>query len=275
VAERCSSRRPKAGRRRRRFGREALRRIGGDKIFQRGVEYHGAGLVEIVAVERDRVIAEVQGSELYRTELKGGQDAISGDCTCPAASDWGFCKHMVATALAANALAPGALDAHASGLDRLRAHLRAQGAEALVAMIMRLAERDPALRRGLELAAAADDGDGATLHARFDKALARAIRTRGFVCYHQAEGWARGIGEVLDQIKGLIGKGHAAVVLRLVEGFLARLEDALAGGDDSDGPGGRPRERAGRLHLRPCPAAKPDPVTLARQAFAPEAKAPP
>ena len=29
----------------------------------------------------------------------------------PAFSDWGFCKHLVATALAANALGPGALQA--------------------------------------------------------------------------------------------------------------------------------------------------------------------
>jgi len=274
MAEPSSSRTPNPERRRPRFDRQALRRIAGDKIFQRGVEYHGAGLVEIVAVEPDRVIAEVQGSELYRTELKGGQDAITGDCTCPAASDWGFCKHMVATALAANALAPGALDAHASGLDRLRAHLRAQGAEALVAMIMRLAERDPALRRGLELAALADESDGATLHARFDEALAGAMRTRGFVGYHEAEGWAQGIGEVLDQIESLIGKGHAAVVLGLVEGFLARLEDALAGVDDSDGQGGWLGERACELHLSACRAAKPDPVTLAHELFALETRSP-
>src|SRR5260221_12460956 len=103
MAEPSSSRTPKPERRRPRFDRQALRRIAGDKIFQRGVEYHGAGLVEIVAVEPDRVVAEVQGSDLYRTGLKGGQDAISGDCTCPRAPHWGFGQDCFPPALPAKA----------------------------------------------------------------------------------------------------------------------------------------------------------------------------
>jgi uncharacterized Zn finger protein len=113
MARKQSPRNRNATRSRPRFDPQALRRIAGAKVFERGVEYHSDGSVEIITVEPNRVVAEVQGTELYRTEVIGGGDDIVGNCTCPAASDWGFCKHMVATALAANALDPDALAAHA------------------------------------------------------------------------------------------------------------------------------------------------------------------
>ena len=52
------------------------------------------------------MLAQVAGTEDYRTELTGRGEDFDGECSCPAFEDWGFCKHMVATALAANDL-PG------------------------------------------------------------------------------------------------------------------------------------------------------------------------
>ena len=53
--------------------------------------------------------------------------------------DYGFCKHMVATALAANEIDPDLEPEGAGALARIRAHLAAKSAEALVAMILELA----------------------------------------------------------------------------------------------------------------------------------------
>ena len=44
-------------------------------------------------------IAEVSGSQPYRVEWKLAGLTIMADCTCPAMSDNGFCKHAVALGL--------------------------------------------------------------------------------------------------------------------------------------------------------------------------------
>jgi uncharacterized Zn finger protein len=99
-----------------RFDIKALRQIAGDKVFERGEEYFSDGQVEILSVEPGRVLAQVAGTEDYRTVLTGRAAKIGGECSCPAFGDWGFCKHMVATALAANAAKPEATGA----LERIR-----------------------------------------------------------------------------------------------------------------------------------------------------------
>ena len=89
-------------RRQPRFDVATLRKLAGAKVFARGEEYHADGQVELLSVERNRVLAQVAGSEDYRTVLTGRGKKIGGECSCPAYTDWGFCKHMVAAALAVN-----------------------------------------------------------------------------------------------------------------------------------------------------------------------------
>ena len=84
-----------------RFDIAALKRVAG-AAFARGEAYHCDGRVELLAVEPGRVLAEVSGSEDYRVGLVRKGETFGGECTCPAFEDFGFCKHMVATALAAN-----------------------------------------------------------------------------------------------------------------------------------------------------------------------------
>jgi uncharacterized Zn finger protein len=79
-------------------------------VFARGVIYHENKQVEITVIDKIRVVAKVIGSELYRSELVGAGKKFSGECSCPAFSDWAFCKHLVATALTANDLEPGAIE---------------------------------------------------------------------------------------------------------------------------------------------------------------------
>src|SRR5882724_11926338 len=86
-----------------RFDIDVLRDLAGDKVFARGEAYYRDGQVQILILEPGRVLAQVMGTENYRTELKKRGTDIGGECSCPAFEDWGFCKHMVATALAANA----------------------------------------------------------------------------------------------------------------------------------------------------------------------------
>jgi uncharacterized Zn finger protein len=78
------------------FDVAALRDVAGEKVFARGAAYHEDERVEIVSFDGARVRARVIGSEVYRCELVGSGKKFSGKCSCPAFSDWGFCKHLVA-----------------------------------------------------------------------------------------------------------------------------------------------------------------------------------
>jgi uncharacterized Zn finger protein len=108
-----------------RFDIKKLRDLAGAKAFARGGDYHRDEQVTILSIEPERVLAQVEGSENYRTELAGGGEKIVGKCSCPAYEDWGFCKHMVAVGLAANAEGDGGESGGA--LSRIRDHLKAKG----------------------------------------------------------------------------------------------------------------------------------------------------
>ena len=70
-----------------RFDVAALRKLAGDKVFERGEDYHADGQVEILSLEPKRVLAQVAGSDDYRTVLTGSGNKIGGECSCPAFTD--------------------------------------------------------------------------------------------------------------------------------------------------------------------------------------------
>jgi len=253
----------------RRFDLRALRDLVGEKVFARGEAYHRGGQVAILSVEMERVLAQVAGTNDYRTKLTGRGKTIDGECTCPAFEDRGFCKHMVATALAANAAGENGDADGAGALARIRDHLKNRGVDALVETIMDLAERDPALFRRLDMAAAVQ-ADDKTLEARLRRGIDDATRTRGFVDYREAAGWAVGVEEALDAVADLAPGGRAGLALKLVAHAIARIERAVENIDDSDGHCSALLERARDIHLAACRSARPDSVQLARNLFARE-----
>jgi uncharacterized Zn finger protein len=253
-----------------RFDVAALRDIAGEKVFARGIAYHEDGNVEIIALDTARVLARVIGSEVYRCELVGTGKVFSGECSCRAFSEWGFCKHLVAAALTANSLGSEALEQASSRFAKVREHLRAEGVERLVELIVSLAERDPSLLSELELSAAVAATDDKTLLAQFKKAITEATRTHGFVEYRKMRSWVQGVESVVDRLEGLIKSGRAELVLQLLDYLFARMDEALKNIDDSDGGGADVYAKAREIHLAACREAKPDPVALARALFARE-----
>ena len=253
-----------------RFDIPTLRSVAGEKVYTRGVAYNEAGQVEIISIDRSRVLARVAGSEVYRSELKGLGKKFSGACSCPAFSDWGFCKHLVATALAANALGPVATEQAANRFLKIRDHLRAKGVESLVEMIIGLAERDSALLADLQLAAAETTADDQALFAQFKKAVTEATRTHGFIEYREARGWTQGVNRVLDRVANLIGAGRPKLVLCLLDYFFEQMDEALNSMDDSNGHGGGVYANACGIHLAAVRAAQSEPIALARDLFARE-----
>jgi uncharacterized Zn finger protein len=249
----------------RRFDIAALKRLAGG-AFVRGQAYHRDGRVEILAVEPRRVLAQVAGTEDYRVNLIGKGETIKGECTCPAFDDYGFCKHMVAAALSANEVDHGLQPESAGALTRIRAHLAGKPNASLVAMIVELAERDPALFRKLEIASAADGADEKTLAARLGKAIDQATTTRGYIDYGEAGGWAESVDEALDALDALDSR-HDGLLLKLAERAIDRIESAIESIDDSNGECGALLERARDIHIRAARGARPDPVALARDLY--------
>lgn len=254
----------------RRFDVDALRDLAGDTVFARGEAYYRDGQVQLLAIEPKRVLAEVAGSEDYRTELTGRGGEIGGACSCPAFEDWGFCKHMVAAALAANAVGEDAEAKGVGALSRIRDYLKDKGVDALVETIMDLAERDLALFRKLDMAAVAARADDRTLAARLREALDGATRMRGYVDYREASGWAAEVDAALDAVADLSSGARAGLALELAERAIERIEQAVESIDDSDGHCGALMERARDIHLAAARVARPVPAQLARDLFARE-----
>ena len=251
-----------------RFDVNALRDLAGNKVFARGEAYHGEGQVQILSLEPARVLAQVAGTEDYRTVLTGRGREIGGECSCRAFVDWGFCKHMVATALAANE-AGDELEG-GGALSRIRGHLKGKAVDALVEMIVGLAERDPALFRWLDMASTAMLADDKTLETRLRKAIDGATRTRGFVDYDEAPVWAATVDGMLDSIAEIASAGRAGIALKLAERMIERIEGALEDIDDSEGACGTLLMRTRDIHIAAARVAKPDAVRLAQDLFSRE-----
>jgi uncharacterized Zn finger protein len=144
-----------------RFDPADLKRIAGDAAFARCEACVREGRVALLSDDGDEVEASVAGTTVYRTTLRRTAAGPAGDCTCPAFAEAGFCKHLVATALAAEA--GGEVP---DRLSAIRAHLRAQTVDQLVALILDLAERDENLLQRLDLAASAAGGDAGDVAER-------------------------------------------------------------------------------------------------------------
>lgn len=251
-----------------RFDPEKVRALAGDRSFARGEAYHRDGQVNILSLTTKRVLAEVVGTENYRVELTAQGGTLGGSCTCRAFVDYGFCKHMVATAFAANV---AGLEAAGDGaLGHIRAHLKELGLDALVDMIVELAEHDFTLFRRLESAAAVARADDKTLEASLRKAIDQATRTSGYLEYREVGAWAAGVEAVLDTLARLASGTRAKLGHSLIEHALRRIEAAIQGIDDSDGHGGALLDHAQEIHLTAVNAVRPDAVKLARDLFARE-----
>ena len=71
-------------------------------VQQRGRSYFRSGAVRLVQGDDQSVLAQVRGSQLYRVELAVAEGCVDYSCTCPFyKSDFDSCKHIWATALAA------------------------------------------------------------------------------------------------------------------------------------------------------------------------------
>jgi uncharacterized Zn finger protein len=257
---------------------ELIRRLAGDRYYERGLDYFQRGRVSSLAVSGNSVHSVVSGTERYAVRLTAKARTLDHHCECPLGSDGAFCKHCVATALAwlHGPAVPSAEErerasAEVTDADVVKA-LQAEDKEALIKLLLDWAERDEALRGRLMLLAAGRKGSE-VLIAQTRKSLEQAIRIRGFVGYEEMPGYAAGVDAALDGVEALLKVGQAGGTIDLCEAGVRRLASAIGKADDSDGYMGGLMERLQELHLMACEVAQPDPEALARRLFLFELKA--
>ncbi len=244
-----------------------LRRMAGDVIYARGAAYANEGRVTLLSIGPALVRAQVRGSELYSVVLEGDSDDISGECDCPAFQDRGFCKHLVAVALAVNIASPEAVGMARQSLDAIRAHLAGLGQDVLIDRLMAMAAQDSKLWTRLELEAAITSEDDDTIYQRVVPAMDAAMDVGEYVDWRRVGAVAKGLREVVGQIEGLVEAGRASLALRLLDRMFDDAPELQEAVDDSEGDVRGVLDAAQELHLMACQASPPDPKALAAELF--------
>ena len=132
-----------------RFDIDGLMARLGEKRARRAASYFDGGQVELVAFEDGRAISVVTGETGIRYLVEVRDDG-EGECSCPDFPNERTCKHIGATALAADAVSTSDVRRLDGRLSALRDVLAAEPAELLVGRLMELARRDSEIIRRLE-----------------------------------------------------------------------------------------------------------------------------
>lgn len=249
-----------------------VRRLAGERSYDRGLDYYRNGHVESLEEWEDGVRAVVSGTQDYTVKLSSDEGILDYNCDCPYGSDGTFCKHCVAVALAwLNRRSESAKPARRGKVKEItpadaEKALLVEGHEQLVRMVMGWANDDDRLRERIMLFAARRAGPETGVAAA-RRAFERAVRVRDYVDYREASSWARGVDDAIDNIAQLLSDGQAVAVIELCESALQMLVAASEGVDDSDGHLSVLRDRLQDIHFQACKKARPDPVALAKRLF--------
>jgi len=122
-----------------RINLELLKKQTESKVLARGEDYYQRGLVQPGLIKGDKVTAQVSGAHLYDVTIISSETSLSAFCTCPF-EGWGYCKHIVATALAYNQ-APSSFKKSADIEEAIKTKSRPE----LANILMALAETMPEL----------------------------------------------------------------------------------------------------------------------------------
>lgn len=249
------------------FTDDDLRRAAGPVSYARGLGY--LDRVGELTIAGTWVMATVFGNDLYRVRLSFGDErgphGLRADCSCPFGEEGNFCKHCVATGLAAlgrdqstAAHAPAA--APKAGGGGLISWLNSLSRDELLTELLELLVDQPDLCERLELRAAAQRVDAVGVR----DAVERLVRVADYVDYDEASAYASDVTLAADAIGNLIDAGAAAEAIGVARDAIEWLRQSLGVVDDSSGDVGRAGYELLDVHLHACQEARPDPVELAR-----------
>ncbi|MDT5234559.1 MAG: hypothetical protein QOF47_546 [Mycobacterium sp.] len=240
-----------------------LLKVAGDLVYARGEGY--VRYVRGLRTTDFKAYASIQAKNVYSVELDWSGSLPDGSCTCRHHADGNFCKHLVATGLAAIDSGRVAVEDTASSTAEaaLEAAVQAMDVDELREVVMTLAQRDDGVRRLLEVRATTPAGDNAHVKAELEAYVRDTLAFRGFVDYRRSFEVAGVASEVLDELENHLDSGAAEVVRPALLRALTRLRKIIEQVDDSSGSIGDECQRAADLYARACRLGEPDPVKLA------------
>lgn len=241
-----------------------LLEVAGGRVYARGEDY--VRYVRGLRIAGVKAYASIQAKRVYTVELDWSGSLLVGFCSCPHHAEGNFCKHMVATGLAAidsgrvavsdssEVLADAVLEqvVDAMELDQLRE------------LVLTLAQRDEGVRRMLEVRATTMSGDPAHAKAEFETYVRNMLAFRGFVDYRRSFEVAEAAGEMLSELEIYLNNGGAEMVRPALLLALTKLRKLLEQVDDSAGVIGDECQRSADLYARACRLSRPDTVKLAK-----------
>ena len=229
-----------------------------DGSLARGTDYARRGRVHVVSSSPRHVTAEVRGSTTYDVTL----ESRDWSCTCPVGVTGAFCKHLVATALAASEAdsepeldAPGGPDP----LEELAGWLAGLDRDGLRSVLEELDTHQPDAVDELDRLRARAAGDLSALRPLVD-----GLRTRRFLDWRAADRHGQSAYQVADELKAALSPTTAAELLPLVERAIGHLLKVISRSDDSSGIQGGATRELFDLHAEAARMAAPPTRSLVR-----------
>lgn len=216
--------------------------VAGSGPLGRGYRYWRAGHVRQFEQSEHEWKGTVAGSRDYSAWVREDRRGIRWDCTCPAADDGSFCKHLVAISLEALIHDEDpVVQKNRAAANRFREALLAQPVETLVDWLMEFASDDLGIRENLQvrLSLFSPEELKANLRAK--------LRTGGFLDYRRSMDYAAGLEgslEVLSRVQA----SDPELCVELCELAIKRLLKVLESADDSSGAIGEVLHRFAYLH---------------------------
>jgi tetratricopeptide (TPR) repeat protein len=241
---------------------EELLQLAGAQALQRGRAYHRERRIVLARRDADWIEGEAAGSDLYELCLRRDGGEWVWDCTCPAADDGSFCKHLVAAVLTARDGDTAAVGnsgepvpaprkrraGQPASADDLETFLRAQSVERLAEWLLAFADEDATIEKRLRLFQAADSP------AELKAALGRMLDASGFLDRRRSLAYARRLDAVVAQLEDAVRR-DATSGRALCEYVIGRLLKIYGRSDDSAGSIGDQLHAIVAVHAQACAAA--------------------
>lgn len=242
---------------------DSLLEAAGDVVYRRGDDY--VRYVRGLRTTEHKAHASIQAKKVYTVELDWSDRLPDGSCTCPHNADGNFCKHLVATGLAAIDSGRVAVDTTVSGTadPALQAAVQAMDVDELRDLVLTLAQRDDGVRRLLEVRASTKAGDSTQAQTELKSYVRNTLTLRGFIDYRRSFEVAGLASEVLNELENHLNSGAAETARPALLHALTRLRKIMEHADDSSGSIGDECQRAAGLYAQACRLGEPDPVKLA------------
>ena len=217
-----------------------IKDLAGDAAFSRGESYYAQGRVSISTQEATGFEATAQGTSRYRLWLRQQDDDLQFTCSCPAAADGSFCKHLVAAAL--SWIQTESDDDPAKSGEDLHAALLKQPRERLAEWLHQAALYDASLEKQLRLKLSSDP-------KALKKSLSALLRTGGFLDWRRSQDYALQLHAPLDILESLL-ESDPEICFELTEYVVKRLLRIYPRADDSGGMIGERMHDFVELHAR-------------------------